>query len=114
MKKQKTEAQKYGWYKRELKNAWNRSPMKWEAYARAKLKPSYVRCEQCGEETYWKLAEIDHIEPVVSVEDIKNNIAVYAARLNCPASGLQVLCEKCHSSKTNAEKKQRKNNRDAA
>ncbi len=116
VKKEKTPAQKTAWYKRDLKMLWGKSFNKWQAYARAKLKPAYVKCEECQKETYWKLAEIDHINPIVPVEpdeldklypDEEWAIAKYAFRLNCPASKLQVLCEVCHAAKSKGENKKR-------
>jgi hypothetical protein len=107
-KKVKSESQKYGWYKRDLRMLWNRSPMKWEAYNRAKLKPAYVRCENCNKETYWKLAEVDHKQPVVAVDEGPKDVATYAARLNCASEGLQVLCETCHQAKSKNENSRRK------
>lgn len=116
-KKEKTPAQKVGWYKRDLKMLWNRSPMKWECYSRAKLRPSYIKCEKCGNETYWKLSETDHVNPVVPVAPDKldqlfpgadYDVAKYAFRLNVPGKDLQQLCEGCHKPKSKAENAGRK------
>jgi 5-methylcytosine-specific restriction endonuclease McrA len=103
-KKEKTEAQKLGFYKRALREAWNKSPMKWKAYRRALLRPAWVKCEKCAKETYYKMAEIDHIIPVGSIT-CEADVPALAARMNCTAEGLQVLCEECHKAKSKVDNK---------
>lgn len=114
-KKTPTEAQRYGWYKKKLRLLWNESPMKHEAMNRAKTGPAERKCEKCGKVKFWKLVEVDHIDPVVSVTDPVTDVATYAARMNCPANKLQVLCadgvESCHHKKSKAEDKIRRGNR---
>jgi hypothetical protein len=44
----RTTAQRYGQYKGKLKKLWHESPMYWEAYNRAKVRPGVLRCEKCG------------------------------------------------------------------
>lgn len=105
-----SERSRYGWYKGKLKRLWSESPMKWEAYARAKIKTGLVKCEGCSAATHWKMVEIDHIDSVVPADKELDptDIATYAFRLNCPASKLQVLCEQCHQKKSAAENLRRK------
>lgn len=103
----KTPEQKLANYKRAMMLLWTRSPMKWEAYRRAKVDTGRVKCEGCGDIIHWKLAEYDHIVPIGSVTD-PSGIAGVAARMNCEASGLQVLCEPCHFKKTGKENKKRR------
>ncbi len=113
-KKQATESQRYGWYKKKLRMLWNESPMKHEAMNRAKTGPAERRCEKCGKTKFWKLVDVDHVDPVVSVDDPVHDVATYAQRMNCPASRLQVLCadgpESCHAKKSKGENSRRKKN----
>ena len=105
--KKRTPEQKLANYKRALMLLWSRSPMKWEAYNRARISTGLVRCEKCRKDTHWKLAEYDHIIPVGSIND-PGGIAGVAFRMNCDSSGLQVLCESCHLSKSTKENNKRR------
>lgn len=106
-KKERTPAQKIASYIGQLKLQWSRSPMKWEAFHRARVGPGLVRCEKCKVETHWKLAEIDHIVPIVEIGG-ERDPAMEAMRMNCSPSGLMVLCEACHKAKSKSENAQRR------
>lgn len=103
-----TEAQKYGNYRGKLTKLWRESPMYHDAMARAFVDIGVRRCEKCGNKIHYKLAEVDHIEPKMAPGQDPTDIALFAARLNCRAEGLQVLCEECHRAKTGKENKSRK------
>ena len=60
-------------------------------------------CAQCLQTYDRKFTYVDHIEPVVSVEQGWQGYDVYMARLFCPKENLQVLCKACHSKKSKAE-----------
>lgn len=108
-KKPRTDKQKYGTYLGKLRLAWRQSPMYWEAYKRAQVETGKLKCEKCGDICHYRMIEIDHIVPVVAV-DSPRNIQDEITRLNCPASGLQVLClEKCHRKKSAKENAERRN-----
>lgn len=51
---------------------------------------------------------VDHVLPVVSVEEGFVSWDTYIDRLFCEADNLQVLCKSCHDSKSAEEKEQRK------
>ena len=51
---------------------------------------------------------VDHIDPVISVEDGFQDWNVFVQRLFCDASNLQTVCSTCHQEKTNRERKARK------
>ena len=103
MKKERTEAQKLGTYLGKMRLAWRQSPMYWEAYKRAQVDTGLIKCEKCGDVVHYRMIEVDHIVPVVSV-DGPRDIQQEVFRMNCPASGLQVLClEKCHRGKSKKE-----------
>jgi 5-methylcytosine-specific restriction endonuclease McrA len=109
MKKEKTDQQKEGWYRREMKVAWGRcSPEKWKAVARAKLGVNQYRCESCKKTVIYKLIEVDHVHPVINPVTGYQGLAEWAKRLNCPASELQVLCDSCHKAKSKGENKVRR------
>lgn len=107
MKKERSPAQKLAWYKRSCRENWHKSPMYWEAYNRAKVRPGVLRCEDCRDEYDARLCEIDHKEPIVAPGQDPMDISLWATRLNCPAVGLQVLCETCHERKTSSENRKR-------
>lgn len=102
---------------RTLSRKW---PQKYEAIKNAlvgrKLDPATgklsnrYRCAGCAK--IFKLADVqvDHIDPVVSIEDGFIDWNEYISRMFCEADGLQVLCSACHSTKTQNERKQRKEN----
>ena len=50
---------------------------------------------------------VDHITPVVSVDDGFLDFNTFIARLFCDASNLQVICDEDHQNKTNAERAER-------
>lgn len=107
MKLGRTAAQTYGFYRAKLTKLWKESPMYHEAVARSFVSTGVRRCAKCGAEIHYKLIEVDHIEPKMAPGQDPFDIALFAGRLNCPSSGLQVLCEGCHRPKTTAENKQR-------
>ncbi len=107
MKKERSAAQKLATYKRALRDAWHRCPMYWEAYNRAKVSPGVIKCERCGTNVNSKLMQMDHVQPVCAPGQDPADIALWAFRLNCPAAGLQALCESCHARKTGSENSKR-------
>jgi 5-methylcytosine-specific restriction endonuclease McrA len=68
----------------------------------------HYRCAGCGGEFPHREVQVDHIEPVVSAENGWTNWDDFVSRLYCSVDGLQVLCMKCHTLKTQAENKQRR------
>jgi 5-methylcytosine-specific restriction endonuclease McrA len=68
----------------------------------------HYKCAGCSNLFVARDVQVDHIEPVVSVEDGFENLDVYADRLYCEEENLQVLCLACHKEKTNKERKDRK------
>lgn len=107
----RTPAQKYGMYKGKLKKLWHESPMYWEAYNRAKVRPGILKCEKCGREQDARLMEIDHVRVCQRADrDLRGtpwDPGIYSLRVNCPSKFLQALCGACHDPKTVKENKQR-------
>lgn len=110
-----------------LRASFKKTPMFSEALKRAKeeyfeeskngkkLRRVRYKCNGCGRYFKNKGGEIavDHIEPVISLEDGFVNMDVYISRLFCSVDNLQVLCnypgerdgvKSCHKIKTATER----------
>jgi hypothetical protein len=72
----------------------------------------HYKCAACAKLFKGVDVQVDHIDPVVSVEHGFIGWDVYIERMFCEADGYQVLCKTCHSIKTANERKARKENRD--
>ena len=59
----------------------------------------------CKEEFTSKDVEVDHINPVVSIQDGFIDWNEFIKRLYCGKENLQVLCKPCHKIKTKNERK---------
>lgn len=70
-------------------------------YECAECKGHFRRCD----------INIDHIEPVVSLEEGFENWDKYIRRMFPVVQGFQVLCSSCHEVKTDLEKEMRKHYR---
>lgn len=72
---------------------------------RAKKNAVQRQCEVCGNWVGSTKLVVDHIVPVVSVEDGYQNLQEFSDRLCCPIENLQRICkDPCHSTKTQAER----------
>lgn len=71
----------------------------------------HYKCAACNNLFKGVDVQVDHIDPVVSVEHGFIGWDVYIERMFCEADGYQVLCKTCHSLKTANERKARKDNR---
>jgi len=67
----------------------------------------HYTCACCLQDFPGKEVEVDHILPVVSVEDGFIDWNAFIDRLFCPIENLQVLCKVCHKKKTKDERKLR-------
>ena len=63
----------------------------------------HFKCAQCGDLNGRKEVAVDHRLPVIDPNQGKTNFDDYIKRLFCGTIGLDVLCKKCHNSKTKAE-----------
>lgn len=98
-------------------------PQKYEALNRAligkRLDPrtgkmsNRYKCAGCNNLFKATEVQVDHIDPVVSVEDGFIDWNEYIMRMYCEADGFQILCSECHGVKTENERKQRKEKKDA-
>lgn len=71
----------------------------------------HYRCAKCEDSFPATSIAVDHIKPVVDPKKGFVNWDTFIERLFCEDKGLQCLCKECHSTKTQAERKER---RDAA
>jgi 5-methylcytosine-specific restriction endonuclease McrA len=67
---------------------------------RQKFEYQCVHCEKWFPE---KKINVDHIHPAGSL-NCANDLPGFVERLFCESDNLQVLCEKCHNTKTQNEK----------
>jgi hypothetical protein len=116
-----TEARFNSFVKSALRAASRRWPPKYQCLKDAcvgrKLDPATGKesfrytCAGCS--NIFKAAEVavDHINPVVDVDDGFTNWDVLIKRLFCEADGLQTLCHTCHTMKTANERTQRADKR---
>lgn len=108
MAEYKTRTQDEVYYTNKLTKLWHESPMYHEALRNAKVGVNQYRCAVCQKIFKLREVQVDHIIPKVDPITGWERTDVFAARLNCPASGLQVLCEDfCHMAKTRDENKLR-------
>jgi 5-methylcytosine-specific restriction endonuclease McrA len=72
--------------------------------SRAKKDAVQYLCNVCNEYVGSTKIAVDHISPVVSVEDGFIDLNTFRERLFCNASNLQVICDECHNAKTQEER----------
>lgn len=65
------------------------------------------QCEVCQTWVGSTKLAVDHIDPVVSVDDGFNDWNEFVARLWCDKGNLQRICDTCHDAKTNKERIER-------
>jgi len=72
--------------------------------SRSKKDAVQYRCNVCQQYVGSTKVSVDHISPVVSVNDGFIDFNTFIQRLFCDASNLQVICDGCHGTKTQAER----------
>lgn len=65
------------------------------------------QCQVCQEWTSSSRMAVDHIVPVISVDDGFQDWNEFIARLWCDKSNLQRICDECHDKKTYKERIER-------
>jgi 5-methylcytosine-specific restriction endonuclease McrA len=83
------------WYSPEVKKAESRAQISYKLWG----------CESCGDILHYGQIQRDHIDPKVPIDMNVNdlNLQEYYDRTNCKADNIMVLCEKCHSEKSDNE-----------
>jgi 5-methylcytosine-specific restriction endonuclease McrA len=67
-------------------------------------------CQTCNEWKPAKMIEVDHVVPVIDIENISGKVQdwnEFKRRLFCPKSNLKRICANCHDSKTRLERMKR-------
>lgn len=108
-----TESRYRGFIVSTLRAGTRRWPPKWAAlkaaFSREGINPKTKRiaklygCALCGGEFSQKDVQVDHIVPIGQC----NTWDEFIERLFCEADNLQVLCKKCHKTKTKKENKKK-------
>ena len=70
----------------------------------AKKNAVQYHCEVCNTWVGSSYVAVDHIEPVISVDDGFIDWNVFVDRLYCDKSNLQRICDECHDKKTYKER----------
>lgn len=81
---------------------------KQDATRRQKVAPNQFKCQGCEEVYTIKEISLDHIKPVVDVKTGFVDWNTYIDRMFCGEDGFQVLCDACHTSKSQVENELRK------
>lgn len=64
----------------------------------------HYKCAGCGKLFKGADVAVDHINPVVDPDKGFQGWDIYITRMFCEVAGFQVLCNECHSIKTQNEK----------
>lgn len=72
--------------------------------SRSKKDAVQYRCNVCQTYVGSTKVSVDHISPVVSVVEGFLDFNTFIERLFCDQSNLQVICDPCHNTKTQAER----------
>ena len=77
----------------------------WNAEGNRQLNVQWeYKCAGCGEWFMRKEVEVDHIEPVGSLQDF-DDLPGFTERMFTSKDGLRVLCYQCHRDVTNEARK---------
>lgn len=101
-----------------LRRAFARSPIVQEIVNRSRREiPRYKKdgsrhkknwvqrqCQVCGEWASSSKMAVDHITPVISIDEGFQDWNEFIDRLWCDESNLQLICSVCHDSKTQSER----------
>ena len=74
---------------------------------RHKVDSVEFECQTCFGWFNRKFVEVDHVIPVVSVEEGFKNWDTFISRIDCDIKNLKRICENCHQIKSNSERDQR-------
>jgi 5-methylcytosine-specific restriction endonuclease McrA len=88
---------------RTLRRASMRWPPKNEALVKSRIERGLYQCAMCKNAFKKKDVNVDHIDPVVSIETGFTTFDDFINRLFVEADKMQVLCSTCHDSKSLVE-----------
>lgn len=106
-----TSARYFSFIRSALRRAWSKYPNKFKVLNAAKRRKLHAKgkqkyeyeCASCREFYANKNVQVDHIQSAGTLRDY-SDLPSFVSRLFCGVEGLQVLCFKCHTDKTNAER----------
>lgn len=110
MKKKKEQSLKT-WLVPKLRRLSFMWPPRNEAKKLARVERGKYKCAKCNNIFGPNEIVVDHIYPVVSVEEGFTNLGDYVESLFCKVEGFQILCKADHDAKTLAEDILRENNK---
>ncbi len=96
------------WLLKHLRRVSKYWPEKTKVYHRVKVDKGQYRCESCAEVFKQHELQIDHINPVIDINDGFIDWNTYVARLFCDSENLQALCKPCHQMKSSFENEVRR------
>lgn len=116
-----TEGRVKGFITSTLRKGFTKWPPKWEALKNAyvgKMKneltgrqATFYQCAICKTNHISTDVQVDHVEPVVPVDNGFTTWDNYITNLFCDVTNLQVVCKKCHKIKSKEENTLRKANK---
>lgn len=70
----------------------------------------WVKCETCGKHEAKSNVQIDHINPVIKINETLDDLSwdQLIDRLWCDISNLAIICKPCHKAKSKEENKERR------
>lgn len=86
-----------------LRRATYRWPYKNIARTNSRIERAFYECSSCKGAFGPKDINLDHVQPVIDVERGFTDWNDFINRLFVKTEGFQVLCETCHTNKTNVE-----------
>lgn len=108
MAKKEKKLNKSTWVKGVLRRASLRWPPRNEALVRARVARGDYECAMCKGIFKRQQVDLDHISPVVDVEDGFTGFDEFVETLFCDVENFAVLCKECHAQKTSLEVQYRK------
>lgn len=91
-----------------LRKSWLRWTARQNVIKAARVERGSYKCNICKQIGFKRQQlHVDHINPVVSVEDGFQSLDEFVSRLYVEEHELQVICEPCHYIKTQTENKMR-------
>jgi 5-methylcytosine-specific restriction endonuclease McrA len=84
-----------------------RWPPRSEALKRSRKDRGLYQCAMCHELFKSHKVHLDHIHPVIALDQKEFNWTNFIERLFCDVEGFQVLCTSCHDAKTAIEDQMR-------
>ncbi len=96
-----------------LRKNWLRWTARQNVIKQARVERGSYQCNICKQVGFKRQQlHVDHINPVVSVEDGFQSLDEFVSRLYVDEHELQALCLTCHEIKTNTENKMRQFHKD--